>query len=122
MTTKVRASTLDLAGTGTGSGVVGISGGPRYSITASTTIDLTGLNGTTQNLMINGVGSITGFQAINGSTFFVVFAGIMTLVNSSSLITNKNASIVTAIGDSCIIRATGDNVVEIILYSRIASV
>ena len=87
----------------------------RIDIAASTTIDLSVGAPNTRNINITGSGvSVGAFTVTAGQLYFVRFGGAGTLVNSSSIITNRGANISTAAGDTCIIRATAANVVEVL--------
>jgi hypothetical protein len=115
MTTKVRASTLDLPYTPGGSGSFG---GPLSLVASASTVVLSSLFTTTQNIAFTGTTDIGGFQIANGQTFICKFLGSFKLLASVALVTPGNINIQTHAGDSCIIRATADNTVEILCYTK----
>lgn len=92
----------------------------RMDVASAATVDLTTAAPNTRHINITGTTTITGFTVTVGKTYFVRFAGALTLTNSASLVTNSGASILTAAGDTCIIRATAANVIEVICGNFLA--
>lgn len=89
----------------------------RIDVASATNINLTTAAPNTRNINITGTTTITGFTVEAGKTYFVRFAGALTLTNSASLVTQYGANILTSSGDTCIIRATASNIVEILCGS-----
>lgn len=90
----------------------------RVDVASSATVNLTTSAATTSHINITGAVGISNFTVVAGKCYFARFAGVLTLTNSASLVTNSGADIVTAQGDSCIIRAIASNIVEILCYTR----
>lgn len=88
----------------------------RIDVASATNVNLTTAAPNTRNINITGTTTITGFTVEAGKTYFVRFAGALTLTNSASLVTQSGANILTASGDTCIIRATAANTVEVMVY------
>jgi hypothetical protein len=88
----------------------------RIDVASASTVDLTANAPNTRNINITGTTTITAFTVAVGQTYFVRFAGTLTLTNNASIVTNSGASISTVAGDTCIIRATSANVVEVLSY------
>lgn len=88
----------------------------RVDVASAGTVNLTTAAPNSRNINITGTTTITGFTVEAGKTYFVRFAGALTLTNSASLVTQSGANILTAAGDTCIIRATAANVVEVMVY------
>lgn len=77
------------------------------SIASASTVNLTTATGNI--LHITGAGTINAFTVTNGMDLQLIFDGINTLVNSSSLICLGGANITTAAGDACVIAGDGTN-------------
>lgn len=88
----------------------------RIDVASAGTVDLTASAPNTRHINVTGTTTITGFTVEAGKTYFVRFAGALTLANGASLVTQTGANIITAAGDTCIIRATAANVVEVMVY------
>lgn len=86
----------------------------RIDVASAANVNLTTAAPDTRNINITGTTTISGFTVEAGKTYFVRFAGALTLTNSASLVTQSGANILTAAGDTCIIRATAANVVEVL--------
>lgn len=88
----------------------------RIDVASATNVNLTTSAPNTRNINITGTTTITGFTVEAGKTYFVRFAGALTLTNGAGLVTQTGANILTASGDTCIIRATAANTVEVMVY------
>lgn len=86
------------------------------SISASATTDLTGSTG--DYLHITGTTTITAVTLEQGQQRTLVFDGILTLTNGTSLILPSGANITTAVGDMCTIRGEASAVVRCVSYTR----
>ncbi|MHA6478899.1 gp53-like domain-containing protein [Stutzerimonas sp. KH-1] len=89
----------------------------RIDVASAATVNLTTAAPNTRHINIMGTTTISGFTVAAGRCYFVRFAGVLTLTNSASLVTQAGANIVTAAGDTCILRATSANTVEVISYT-----
>lgn len=89
----------------------------RIDVASASTVNLTTAAPNTRHINITGTTAITGFTVAAGQCYFVRFAGVLTLTNGASLVTQSGANISTAAGDTCIIRATAANVVEVLCYT-----
>lgn len=92
----------------------------RIDVASAANVSLTTAAPDTRNINITGTTTITGFTVEAGKTYFVRFAGALTLTNSASLITQSGANILTAAGDTCIIRAISENTVELLCGNFLA--
>lgn len=86
----------------------------RIDVASASTVNLTASAPNTRHINITGTTTINGFTVDAGQCYFVRFAGVLTLTNSASLVTQTGADITTAAGDTCIIRSISANVVEIL--------
>lgn len=93
------------------------SDAPRVDVASAATVNLTTSASSTRHINITGTTTITAFTVVSGLTYFVRFAGSLTLTNSASLVTQTGANIVTQAGDTCVLRATAANTVEILFYT-----
>lgn len=89
----------------------------RIDVASSSTVSLTASAPNTAHINITGTTTINGFTVAIGKAYLVRFAGILTLTNGASLVTQSGANITTAAGDTCWIRATAANVVEVLCYT-----
>lgn len=88
----------------------------RIDVASAATVNLTSSAPNTRHINITGTTSITAFTVAAGQTYFVRFAGALTLTNNASIVTQSGVNIITAAGDTCIVRATAENVVEVMVY------
>lgn len=88
----------------------------RIDVASAATVNLTSSAPSTRHINITGTTTITAFTVAAGQTYFVRFAGALTLTNNASIVTQTGANITTAAGDTCIIRATAANTVEVLSY------
>ena len=86
----------------------------RIDVASSATVNLASSAPDTRHINITGTTTINGFTVTAGQCYFVRFNAPLTLVNSTSLVTQRGANILTAAGDTCIIRAVAANTVEVI--------
>lgn len=86
----------------------------RIDVASATNVNLTTAAPNTRNINITGTTTITGFTVEAGKTYFVRFAGALTLANGASLVTQDGSNIITEAGDTCIIRSVSANAVEVI--------
>lgn len=96
------------------------SDAPRVDVASAATVNLTTSASSTRHINITGTTTITAFTVVSGLTYFVRFAGSLTLTNGAGLVTQTGSNITTHAGDTCIIRATAANTVEVLSYSSIA--
>lgn len=89
----------------------------RTNVASTATVDLVTAAPNTRHINITGTTAITAFTVAVGQTYFVRFAGALTLTNNAGIVTQSGANIVTRAGDTCIIRATAANVVEVLSYA-----
>lgn len=89
----------------------------RINVASAGTVDLTTAAPSTRHINITGTTTITAFTVAVGKTYFVRFAGALTLTNNAGIVTQSGANITTAAGDTCILRATAANVVEVMSYA-----
>lgn len=89
----------------------------RIDVASSANVNLSTLAPSTRHINITGSTGIAGFTVPVGYCYFVRFAGVLTLTNSASLVTQSGANITTAAGDTCVLRATSANVVEVLFYT-----
>lgn len=90
----------------------------RVDVASASTVNLTTAAASTDHINITGTTGINLFTVAAGRTFFVRFAGALTLTNNANIVTQSGANTVTAAGDTCILRATAANVVEVLAYTR----
>lgn len=88
----------------------------RIDVASAATVNLTSSAPNTRHINITGTTTITGFTVAAGLSYFVRFAGVLTLTNNASIVTQTGANIVTQAGDTCILRATAANTVEVLAY------
>lgn len=88
----------------------------RIDVASGATVDLTASAPNTRHINITGTTTITAFTVAIGQTYFVRFAGALTLTNNASIVTQSGANITTQAGDTCIIRSTSANTVEVLSY------
>lgn len=88
----------------------------RIDVASAATVNLTSSAPNTRHINITGTTTITAFTVAAGQTYFVRFAGALTLTNNAGIVTQTGANITTADGDTCILRATAANVVEVLSY------
>lgn len=88
----------------------------RIDVASAATVNLAISEPNTRHINITGTTTITAFTVAIGQTYFVRFAGALTLTNNASIVTQTGANITTQAGDTCIIRATSGNVVEVLSY------
>lgn len=88
----------------------------RIDVASAATVNLAISAPNTRHINITGTTTITAFTVAIGQTYFVRFAGALTLTNNASIVTQTGANITTQAGDTCIIRATSGNVVEVLSY------
>lgn len=89
----------------------------RIDVASAATVNLTSSAPNTRHINITGTTTITAFTVAAGQTYFVRFAGALTLTNNAGIVTQSGANITTAAGDTCILRATAANVVEVMSYA-----
>jgi hypothetical protein len=89
---------------------------PREAVASASNLDLLTLVPATRHINITGTNTINSFNITEGMCYFVRFDSVLTITNSSSIVTQRNSDILTTPGDTCIIRATADDVVELIAY------
>lgn len=104
---------------------------PRIVNLAALRVDVASVAGTvnlstaapsTDDIRITGTEAITAFTVLSGRVIRVVAGGAFTLTNNASIVTNSSGNIVCASGDSFVLRATASNVVEVLQFTRAASV
>ena len=93
----------------------------RIEVPSAATVNLTASAPNTRHINITGTTGITSFTVAAGRCYFVRFAGIMTLTNNASIVTQSGANITTATGDTCIVRAIAENVVEVLAYTPVTA-
>lgn len=89
----------------------------RIDVASTTTVNLTTAAPSTAHINITGTTTVTGFTIAAGKTYFVRFAGTLTLTNNANIVTQSGANITAVAGDTCILRATAANVVEVLAYT-----
>jgi hypothetical protein len=92
----------------------------RSDVASAATVNLTSSAPNTRHINITGTTAITAFTVAIGQCYFVRFAGVLTLTNNASIVTNTGANITTAAGDTCLIRATAANTIEVLFYSPVS--
>lgn len=118
-----KASASDYAYTWTNppSTPASLQDGPRTNVASATTVDLTGVDDTTRNILITGTTTIAGFLITSGQLYAVKFSSALTLTNSSNLLTGTGADLKVQANDTCFIRAYADNQVEVLAYCGAAA-
>lgn len=112
---------ISQGGTGQTTGALAVAAlfGTRVDVASAATVDLSSV---VSSINITGTTTITAFTVAVGRLIFVRFAGVLTLTNNASIVTQTGANIVTQVGDTCILRATAANVVEVLCYTAVSKI